>query len=73
MIPTVMDEYILPVLIRYVDHYHWSWTISVQLINKYYGVDYTANQLKRLYQQKIKIPPPRCWNTEAGCEGRSLG
>ena len=37
MTSTVIDEYILPTLIRYIDRYRWRWNLSVRLINFYYG------------------------------------
>lgn len=55
MTTTVIDEYILPVLIRYIDHYHWSWNISMRLINQYYGTEYTEKQLKALYKRNLKV------------------
>lgn len=54
MINTVMDEYILPTLLRYIDRYHWSFNISMRLINRYYGTEYTEKQLKALYRRGTK-------------------
>lgn len=54
MTVTILDEYILPTLVRYRDRYHWSWNMAMRLINMYYGTDYTERQLKRLYQQQRK-------------------
>ena len=51
MTQTVLDEYILPVLVRYIDRYHWSFSISTQLINMYYGTEYTQKQLRALYRK----------------------
>lgn len=51
MATTVIDEYVLPVLVRYIDRYGWGWSISRRIINRYYGTEYTLNQLKRLYRQ----------------------
>lgn len=50
MTTTIIDEYILPVLTRYIDRYHWSWNISIRIINQYYGTEYTEKQLKALYK-----------------------
>lgn len=55
MTQTVLDEYIFPVLVRYVDCYGWNFTISTQLINRYYGTDYTVKKLKALYQKSRKV------------------
>lgn len=51
MTTTILDEYILPVLTRYIDRYRWSWNISTRLINMYYGTEYTEKQLKKLHKQ----------------------
>lgn len=51
MTTTVIDEYILPALTRYIDRYRWSWSMSTRLINLYYGTGYTQKHLKALYQQ----------------------
>ncbi|MCI8916237.1 MAG: hypothetical protein HFF26_06180 [Oscillospiraceae bacterium] len=51
MTATVLDEYILPVLLRYIDGYGWSFGIATQLINRYYGTAYTVKHLRRLYQK----------------------
>lgn len=48
---TIIDEYILPTLVRYIDRYHWSWNISMRIINRYYGTEYTERELKRLYRK----------------------
>ncbi|MBD5099167.1 MAG: hypothetical protein HDT35_06430 [Clostridiales bacterium] len=51
MTTTILDEYVLPVLTRYIDRYRWSWNISMRLINMYYGTEYTEKQLKKLYKR----------------------
>ena len=51
MAPTVIDEYILPTLTRYIDQYRWSWNRAARIINLYYGTEYTEKELKRLYKQ----------------------
>lgn len=51
MTTIVIDEYIFPTLVRYIDQYHWSWNNARRLINLYYEADYTKKQLKKLYQQ----------------------
>lgn len=51
MTTTVIDEYILPTLIRYRDRYRWSWNISMRLINMYYGTEYTEKELRKLYRK----------------------
>lgn len=51
MTATILDEYILPVLTRYIDQYRWSWNRSMRIINLYYGTEYTEKELKRLYKQ----------------------
>ena len=52
---TILDEYILPALLRYRDRYHWSWNMAMRLINMYYGTDYTERQLKKLYRLHQKM------------------
>lgn len=51
MTTTVIDEYVLPVLTRYIDQYKWSFSMATRLINRYYGTEYTQKQLKALYKQ----------------------
>lgn len=51
MTPTMIDEYVRPVLIRYIDQYEWSFNIAKRIINRYYGTEYTEKQLKALYKQ----------------------
>ena len=53
MTTTLIDEYILPTLIRYIDRYHWSWSRAARIINLYYGTEYTKKQLEQLYRQHI--------------------
>ncbi len=55
MTATILDEYILPALLRYRDRYHWSWNMAMRLINMYYGTDYTERQLKKLYRLHQKM------------------
>lgn len=55
MTTTILDEYIRPTLLRYIDQYQWSFSIAAQLINMYYGTDYTQKQLKELYKQNQKV------------------
>lgn len=50
MTTTVIDEYILPVLTRYIDQYQRSFSMATRLINRYYGTEYTQKQLKALYK-----------------------
>ena len=54
MTTTILDEYILPTLLRYIDHYKWSFSISTRLINMYFGTEYTQKQLKKLYSTSSK-------------------
>lgn len=58
MTTTILDEYILPVLIRYVDDYHWSFNIATRIINLYHGTAYTQKELRTLYRCKKKEEPP---------------
>lgn len=51
MTTTIIPEYILPVLVRYVDQYRWSWTRATRIINLYYGTEYTEKELKKLYRR----------------------
>ena len=55
MTTTILDEYILPVLTRYIDQYRWSFNIATRLINRYYGTQYTQKQLKQLYLQHQSV------------------
>ena len=49
MTTTILDEYIRPTLLRYIDRYQWSFNMATRLINMYYGTEYTQKQLKQLY------------------------
>ena len=51
MTTTIIPEFILPTLTRYIDHYHWSWNISTRVINTYAGTRYTQRELRKLYQR----------------------
>lgn len=53
MTTTIIDEYILPVLVRYIDRYHWRWCIARRIINLYYGTEYTEKGLKELYKKAL--------------------
>lgn len=55
MTTTIMDEYILPVLTRYIDRYHWSFNIAMRLINRYYGTQYTQKELRALYRKNQNV------------------
>ena len=58
MTTTILDEYIRPTLLRYIDRYHWNWSITVRIINLYYGTAYTKRELQALYRlNKEKTPP----------------
>lgn len=50
MTATILDEYIRPVLIRYIDRYHWNWNTATRIINLYYGTAYTKRELQTLYR-----------------------
>ena len=52
MTTIIMEEYILPTLVRYRDQSHWSWNRATRLINLYYGTEYTEKELKKLYRRK---------------------
>lgn len=54
MTTTVIDEYILPALVHYREQYQWSWNISMRIINRYYGTEYTEKELKALYKRAGK-------------------
>jgi len=51
MTTTILDEYILPILVRYIDGYHWNWTITTRIINLYHGTAYTKKELRALYRK----------------------
>lgn len=51
MTTTIIPEYILPTLVRYRQRYRWSWNISMKIINRYYGTEYTEADLKKLYRK----------------------
>lgn len=52
-----MDAKILPVLLRYIDDYQWSFNIAKRLINMYYGTAYTEKELKQLYKRSRPAGP----------------
>lgn len=52
MTTTILDEYILPILIRYIGGYHWNWTITTRIINLYHGSAYTQKELRAPYQRR---------------------
>lgn len=54
MTTTILDEYISPTLLRYIDQYHWRFSIATRLINHYHGTEYTEKQLKKLYKAFTK-------------------
>lgn len=37
---------------RYIDEYHWPWSLTVQIINRNYGTSHTEESLRQLYVQK---------------------
>ena len=51
MTTTVMEEYILPTLTRYIDDHNWSFNLAKRLINQYYGADYTEKEVRKLYRK----------------------
>lgn len=51
MTNTILEEYLLPTLIRYIDRYQWRFNFATRLINMYYGTDYTAKELRSLYRR----------------------
>lgn len=55
MTTIILDEYIRPVLVRYIGQYGWSWTMTRRLINMYYGTEYTEKELRALYRQNRKV------------------
>lgn len=52
----IMDEYILPTLVRYIDHYHWTLNTATKLINMYYGTEYTKKELRAMYRKTRNVP-----------------
>ena len=54
MTQTILDEYILSTLSRYIDRYGWSFAMSTRIINRYYGTEYTLRELKMLYRKSRK-------------------
>lgn len=54
MTTTILEEYILPTLLRYIDRYRWSFNFTKRLINMYYGTEYTEKELKMLYRRNRK-------------------
>ena len=55
MTTTVMDDYILPVLVRYIDQYGWSFPFAARLINMYFGTGYTHKDLRALHKRKRAV------------------
>lgn len=56
MTATILDEYIRPILLRYIDTYHWSFNTSARLINRYFGTGYTTQEIKEIYCTSTKAP-----------------
>lgn len=52
MTTTVIEEYILPTLTRYIDSYQWRFNFATRLINMYYGTEYTQVEMRNLYQRE---------------------
>ena len=43
-------------IIRYVDEYGWNWVIVRKQINGYFGTDMSAEQLRKIYNNKAARP-----------------
>ena len=55
MTTTILDEYIRPTLLRYIDRYHWNWSITVRIINLYYGTAYTKRSEERRVGKECRL------------------
>ena len=38
---------------RYIDEYKWGWGITKQLVNRFYGTQYTTADVKKIYNGKM--------------------
>ncbi len=40
MATTIVPEYILPILVRYIDRYYLTWNMATRIISLHYGKKY---------------------------------
>lgn len=45
------SQEITAALSRYIDKYGWSYRLARKVINKYFGMQYTEDELKQLHRQ----------------------
>lgn len=45
-----VSEDIMNRIKRFVDEYGWDWIVVKQVINNYYGTQYTVNQIQKIYE-----------------------
>ena len=45
-----VSEDIMNRIKRFVDEYGWDWIVVKQVINNYYGTQYTVNQIRKIYE-----------------------
>ncbi len=38
---------------RYIDEYKWGWGITRQIVNRFYGTQYTTADVKKIYKGKM--------------------
>lgn len=46
-----VSEDIINRIKRFVDEYRWDWIVVKQVINNYYGTQYTVNQIRKIYEE----------------------
>lgn len=45
-----VSEDIMNRIKRFVDEYGWDWIVVKQVINNYYGTQYTVSQIRKIYE-----------------------
>ncbi len=45
-----VSEDIISRIKRYVDEYRWDWIVVKQVVNNYYGTQYTVAQIRKIYE-----------------------
>ncbi len=52
MAATIVPEYILPILVRYIDRYYLTWNMATRIISLHYRKKYIEKELKKLHSQR---------------------
>lgn len=45
---------LVSLLRRYIDDYDWNWSMTRDIINRKLNAQYTADELKRIYEYEVK-------------------